>query len=731
MFQLNEDLSIYATRGDIVFFTVSAEEDGEKYTFKAGDVVRIKIYGKKNAESIVLEKDFPVTEDTEEVEILLTKEDTKIGDVISKPKDYWYEVELNPFTNPQTIIGYDEDGAKVFKLFPEGADIPAFEPTPEDIPFVDDELDMTSTRPVQNQAIARAIVKVNASVNAFNSTATGSIKTITKGLSDTRSELSVERSRIDNLLAGSTPSDSELIDVRVGADGKQHGSAGTAIRTQIGELHNAIQNDCFLFIGLTQGEYVDNTDGSIKTMGSYERTDYLDVSGMGFLHVTAPAALSFNALYDADKNFIKNIVFGASEAVYELPDNAHYLMMSAGKGLLTNTIVKNNIWKVANLDVPKIAKEASYDKRGKEMLNAVFTIGTMLNGVIDPGVIYRVTTRDIVSYDRDITLRINDADHQFGVATYNNGEFVSQTGWIQSGGEKFIPANTQFRVVVAPIVNAWATADIDKLSAMMEVDTVIADRLIALKRESVKKALFSPKKARFVAHRGLSAVAPENTLSAFIEAGKAGAYAIETDVYATSDGYFVLSHDDDISVYTNAPSGTKITENTLETVQSYTITKGANVDQYAGQKIPTLEEYLEICILYGCVPMIEIKNISGLFNELVEVVNSYGFNEDAIYINYKVYYATIRKANGDCIVTVNLDGNTSYDAQIDELKEMGAYNVIVAMSPAIAEVTEAMVQKCHSYGYLVNIWTLNSHEDAEKYFRMGVDMVTSDLLAKL
>lgn len=165
MFVLNDDLSIYATRGDIVFFSVSAKDNGVDYTFKAGDVVRIKVYGKKNAESVVLEKDFPVTAETESVEILLTKEDTKIGDVISKPKDYWYEIELNPFNNPQTIIGYDEDGAKVFKLFPEGADIPAFEPTPEDMPFIDDELDMVSTRPVQNQAIARAIVKLQADID--------------------------------------------------------------------------------------------------------------------------------------------------------------------------------------------------------------------------------------------------------------------------------------------------------------------------------------------------------------------------------------------------------------------------------------------------------------------------------------------------------------------------------------------------------------------------------------
>lgn len=164
MFVLNDDLSIYATRGDIVFFTVTAKDNGAPYTFKAGDIVRIKVYGKKDAESVFLQKDFPVTEYCSDVEIFLAEEDTKIGEVISKPKDYWYEVELNPDTNPQTIIGYDDDGAKVFKLFPEGADLEddTEEITPDDIPIVDEELDLTSKRPVQNQAVARAIAQLNA-----------------------------------------------------------------------------------------------------------------------------------------------------------------------------------------------------------------------------------------------------------------------------------------------------------------------------------------------------------------------------------------------------------------------------------------------------------------------------------------------------------------------------------------------------------------------------------------
>ena len=45
-----------------------------------------------------------------------------IGEVINKPTNYWYEIELNPNTQPQTIIGYDEDGEKLFVLYPEGSD---------------------------------------------------------------------------------------------------------------------------------------------------------------------------------------------------------------------------------------------------------------------------------------------------------------------------------------------------------------------------------------------------------------------------------------------------------------------------------------------------------------------------------------------------------------------------------------------------------------------------------
>ena len=123
MFRVNEDLSIYATRGDAGGFNVEAVHAGEPYTFRSGDVIRFKVFGKKDCENVVLQKDVVVAEDTTQVEIFLYGGETKFDEVINKPTDYWYEVELNPDTKPQTIIGYDEDGAKIFKLFPEGKDV--------------------------------------------------------------------------------------------------------------------------------------------------------------------------------------------------------------------------------------------------------------------------------------------------------------------------------------------------------------------------------------------------------------------------------------------------------------------------------------------------------------------------------------------------------------------------------------------------------------------------------
>lgn len=122
MFKIDSNTKqINITRGDIGIISVSAKnENDEDYTFQVGDIIRLGIFVAKNCNDNVLQKDVEVTEETTSVDIELNSTDTTIGEIINKPATYWYEIQLNPDTNPQTIIGYDETGAKLFVLYPEG-----------------------------------------------------------------------------------------------------------------------------------------------------------------------------------------------------------------------------------------------------------------------------------------------------------------------------------------------------------------------------------------------------------------------------------------------------------------------------------------------------------------------------------------------------------------------------------------------------------------------------------
>ena len=123
MFDIDSAKTIHITRGDIATIKFSAKfKTGNPYLFKENDIVRFTTVEKTHYESIILTQDVLVTADSEFVEVNLHESDTRIGDVINKPKDYWYEVTVNPDTAPQTIIGHDTAGPKIFRLYPEGDD---------------------------------------------------------------------------------------------------------------------------------------------------------------------------------------------------------------------------------------------------------------------------------------------------------------------------------------------------------------------------------------------------------------------------------------------------------------------------------------------------------------------------------------------------------------------------------------------------------------------------------
>lgn len=93
----------------------------ENYVFQVGDEIMFGVYAnrKMSGEALLLKR-YTVEEETEEFEFTISADEMKIGELIDKPTDYWYEIELN---GDQTILGYDQDGAKILRLYPEGSEI--------------------------------------------------------------------------------------------------------------------------------------------------------------------------------------------------------------------------------------------------------------------------------------------------------------------------------------------------------------------------------------------------------------------------------------------------------------------------------------------------------------------------------------------------------------------------------------------------------------------------------
>lgn len=345
MYQINEDKSINVTRGDILLFTVSAEDNGADYVFKAGDVVRIKVYGKKNAENVVLQKDFPATAGATEVEIFLDENDTKIGKVINKPTPYWYEVELNPLSDPQTIIGYDEDGPKVFMLYPEGKDTEADKPDikPEDMPIIDKELDLTSPRPVQNQAAARAVVQLRAAIETMVASMVSAAANTDATIAELDSEISLERNRINTVLslpAGSTTNDARLEDICNGADGTVYKSPANAIRGQFKSIaNNYVRLESRNLVNrnkVTFGSYVDYRYGTLVESEGSAYTEYIEIKPYTnytySVHATNRAVGQL-AYYDSEKIYISGVANSGVKNYITLatPANAKYVRWTIPK----------------------------------------------------------------------------------------------------------------------------------------------------------------------------------------------------------------------------------------------------------------------------------------------------------------------------------------------------------------------------------------------------------------
>jgi glycerophosphoryl diester phosphodiesterase len=135
------------------------------------------------------------------------------------------------------------------------------------------------------------------------------------------------------------------------------------------------------------------------------------------------------------------------------------------------------------------------------------------------------------------------------------------------------------------------------------------------------------------AHRGLSAIAPENTAPAIEEAGKAGFYAAEFDVMPTKDGVWVLIHDDTVDRTMDGEG--EVEKLTLAQLREMKIDGGKGIENYPDLRISTLEEAIDICIEYSMRPMIEVKGGTPEdMQSVLDIINSKGIKDTAIVIDF-------------------------------------------------------------------------------------------------
>ena len=99
-------------RGDRGTFRLTAEEGN----FMPDDKIVFSIIERQNYNNVVFQKEYIVLNEAPYFDITLTKEDTRIGPIISNKVEYWYEVEYN---GDQTLIGFDRNRQKKFILYPE------------------------------------------------------------------------------------------------------------------------------------------------------------------------------------------------------------------------------------------------------------------------------------------------------------------------------------------------------------------------------------------------------------------------------------------------------------------------------------------------------------------------------------------------------------------------------------------------------------------------------------
>ena len=142
-----------------------------------------------------------------------------------------------------------------------------------------------------------------------------------------------------------------------------------------------------------------------------------------------------------------------------------------------------------------------------------------------------------------------------------------------------------------------------------------------------------------IGHRGARALYPENTMVSFEKAVEMGVDGIETDVHMTTDGQLVLHHDDLLD-RTTTGSGP---------IEAYSYKELMEFDagvkfspKYAGEKIPRLEEFLDLVQNTDLLLNVEMKDYRPeALRKTIETLDRYGLRDRYVIASFSATVTTM------------------------------------------------------------------------------------------
>lgn len=224
------------------------------------------------------------------------------------------------------------------------------------------------------------------------------------------------------------------------------------------------------------------------------------------------------------------------------------------------------------------------------------------------------------------------------------------------------------------------------------------------------------------AHRGASGTAPENTMAAFRKAVAIGAQGIECDVQMTKDGKLVICHDETLNRTSNGKGFIK--DMTYEEIRS--LDAGSwFAEGYTGERMPLLEELLDLVKRSGIYLNIELKNgivqYEGLEDKVVDLVRSFELRDRTIFSSFNHYSVYDVKKKYPELNTGALYMEGLYQPW-KYLKELGcdcAHPYYLAAKP---EITGDLRRN----GIAVNVFTVDDPKTAQMLIKSGVEGIITN-----